>query len=183
MGRRDLHEGLERWLPVPGYEGLYSASSEGRIRSEDRVIYTKAGVRNVRGKVLSLNPMPDGYPAVTLCKDWKHTKRRVHVWIARTFHGPRPRGFEIRHRDGDKSNNRERNLVYGSSQDNSDDCALHGRFRRGDRHQNTILSDQQVAEILALPQGTRNNNIIEKWALRNGVSKGHVYNIRARYRR
>lgn len=183
MGRQDIHEGLERWLFIPGYEGLYSASSEGRIRSEDRAIYTKNGVRQVKGRVLSSTPMRDGYPAVTLCKDGKHTKRRAHVWIARTFHGPRPSGFEIRHRDGDKTNNSEGNLVYGSSQENSDDCQEHGRFRRGERHQNTVLSDEQVREILNLPPGTRGNNVIEKWALRNGVSKGHVYNIRARYRR
>lgn len=183
MGRADLQEGLERWLPVPEYEGLYSASSFGRIRSEDRCLQTKIGLRSLKGRVLSSRPMADGYPAVTLCKGDEQVKRRVHVWIALTFHGARPLGTEIRHKDGDKLNNREDNLVYGTSQDNSDDCEAHGRFHRGLKHQNAVLSAEQIEEILALPAGTRGNNVIEKWALRNGVSKGHVYNIRAGYRR
>ena len=119
MAGKDLHERLEYWVPIPGYEGLYSASNRGRIRSEDRTLYTKSGVRQVKGRVLSLVPMPDGYPAVTLCKDWKHTKRRVHVWVALAFHGPRPRGYEIRHKDGDKTNNAEHNIAYGASQENT----------------------------------------------------------------
>lgn len=151
--------------------------------SEGRTVYTKTGCRMITGRCLSSTPAKDGYPVVTLCKNWRHEKRRVHVLVALAFLGSRPTGYEIRHKDGNKANNAVSNLAYGSSQENSDDCADHGRFRRGTNHQNTVLTDEQVEELRNLPAGTRGNSVVATWAARNGVSKGHAYNIRNGRRR
>jgi hypothetical protein len=183
MGRQDIHEGLI-WVPIPGYEGVYSASDTGLVRREAG----KVGGRNGTTRVIKsrvLRPVVDkaGYAFVTLSLRGVHDKRRLHSWVALAFHGPRPEGSEVRHLDGDKSNNAPDNLVYGSSKDNSDDCARHGRFRTGMSHQNAVLSGDQVREAMSLPAGVKGNNVIAKWAARNGVSPGHVYNIRSGYRR
>jgi len=35
----------ERWLPIPGYEGFYEVSDQGRVRSLDRYVSTQDGPR------------------------------------------------------------------------------------------------------------------------------------------
>ncbi len=47
----------EIWRPVPGWEGLYSVSNRGRVRSEPRDVYraTIASGYWVRGRVLRPN--------------------------------------------------------------------------------------------------------------------------------
>ena len=46
-------EVLEEWKVIPGYEGMYEASSKGNIRSLDREIKDKNGhIRHQKGKVI-----------------------------------------------------------------------------------------------------------------------------------
>ena len=43
----------ERWKPVTGYEGIYEASSHGRVRSVDRTVTRSDGqVHRRKGKLL-----------------------------------------------------------------------------------------------------------------------------------
>ena len=169
----------EAWKPVPGYAGFYSASTLGRLRREPGYVKTKAGwLKYVPGGLLKCSPGPDGYPVATLSLEGVHDKRRLHIWIALSFHGAPDEGAEVRHRDGNKRNCAPDNLIYGTSLENSEDCARHGRFRRGLDHQNAVLTDEQVNEIRALGHGE-----IGRWADRNGVSRGHVYNVRIGHRR
>lgn len=46
----------ERWLPVPGYEGYYEVSDQGRVRSVEREVYSRqwGNYRRVPGRYLSL---------------------------------------------------------------------------------------------------------------------------------
>ena len=62
------HTAVERWLPIPGTDGYYEASSHGQIRSVDRTILRSDGVfKRLRGQVLKpqLNET-DGRLYVTL---------------------------------------------------------------------------------------------------------------------
>lgn len=100
----------ERWLPVVGHEGLYEVSDIGRVR---RI----AGGRGARaGRVLGGKISDPGYRAVSLGAD--HTER-VHVLVAAAFIGPRPAGYTINHRDGDKLNNTVENLEYATYSENN----------------------------------------------------------------
>jgi hypothetical protein len=47
----------EHWRPVPDWEGLYSVSNHGRVRSEPRYVYRPGIARGyrVRGRVLKPN--------------------------------------------------------------------------------------------------------------------------------
>src|SRR5215469_14491810 len=101
--------GPERWKPIPGHKG-YEASSEGRIRSVPRTL--RDGRRH-GGVVLAQQPDKDGYPTVMLGRKRMRVARAVQL----AFAGP----AEVRHRDGDRSNSKPVNLVWGSRVENEED--------------------------------------------------------------
>ena len=103
----------EEWRPIPGYEGLYSASSLGRIRS-DR--YDSG--RTWPGRVLRPAPSRKGYLQLVLCRDKVQKTLKVHVLVAATFLGPCPLGFTVNHKHGNKLDNRPGELEYLSNLDN-----------------------------------------------------------------
>lgn len=122
----------ERWRAIPGYEGLYEASSEGRIRSLDREVRTGIDARRViKGRILSQVPGAYGYLLVGLYLRGGGKRRTyaVHSLVVATFHGPRPsEDHECCHWDNDRTNNRASNLRWGTRSENRDDQRRHGTF-------------------------------------------------------
>jgi hypothetical protein len=169
----------EEWRDVVGFgEGLYQVSSSGKVRSLDRVTRGRNGsTRIVRGRDL-VQAHNGAYPTVNISVGGRKLTKLVHGLVAAAFLGSRPRYHEVRHKDGDGFNCRADNLEYGSSSDNTQDTFRHGTMLTGEKHQNTILTEDQVEEIRALSKGS-----IRQWAEDHGVSKGHVYNIRYGARR
>lgn len=110
----------EGWLPVPEFPH-YEVSDLGRVRRGARV--------------LKAWPIPQGYLYVTLCDGIHHRRRvRVHVLVMEVFVGPRPEGMpDIRHLDGDPTNNVLANLTYGTKSENSLDIVRHGRHHLASR--------------------------------------------------
>lgn len=109
----------EEWRAVPGYEGLYEVSNEGRVRSMKR--------RGTSGKVLAhKRAQRGGYLTVSLLRHCEQTTRPVHSLVLEAFVGPRPAGAEIRHLDGDPTNARLGNLAYGTHSENARDKRAHG---------------------------------------------------------
>lgn len=113
----------ERWLPVPGFEGMYAVSDLGRVRS-----LARKGVRKDR----LMKPSRDrgGYFRVILTKDRAKTYATVHRLVTAAFIGPLPPGKETRHLDGDQANNALSNLTYGTRSENSLDMVRHGTHRQ-----------------------------------------------------
>jgi hypothetical protein len=117
----------ERWLPVTGYEGLYSISDHGHARGEPRVIKnSNGGFRKWKGKLLKVSqPRPGNrairYPTVTLYKDGIPNKVRIHNLVAEHFIGRRPKGAEVLHWDDNPLNAIWTNLRYGSHAENRAD--------------------------------------------------------------
>ena len=71
---------LERWRPVPGYVGCYEVSDQGRVRSVDRVITRRNGMRyRARGRVLRPALHRPWVRAVTLarCGHFRHDQRQA----------------------------------------------------------------------------------------------------------
>ncbi|QUH01416.1 HNH endonuclease [Saccharopolyspora erythraea] len=104
----------EIWRPVPGWVS-YEASNKGRVRS----------VRS--GRVLSSPPGGDGYRRVYFKVEGRRSAWTVHRVVLAAFRGPRPEGAQIRHLDGDKSNNHLENLAYGTPSENAADTKRHGQ--------------------------------------------------------
>ena len=114
----------EIWKPIPGWEGSYEVSDHGRVRSVDRIVTTRTGIRKrYHGRVLALTADRSGHLAVSLgrAKD-----KAVHRLVLEAFVGPCPEGQECCHNDGDPTNNNLSNLRWGSPTENAFDRVRHG---------------------------------------------------------
>lgn len=103
----------EEWRNIPGFRD-YQVSTLGSLFSHKS------------GRELSAAPNKGGYRQVNLRRDGQGHRRYVHQLVAVTFIGPRPDGAEVRHLDGDRSNNSLANLVYGTTAENAQDRVRHG---------------------------------------------------------
>ena len=121
---------MEVWKPVPGYEGFYSVSDLGRVRSDKRTIVDKNGhSRRIPGAIITPEKKSSGYLIVRLCKNHDQTKRYVHRIVLETFVGEAPAGMQACHWNDDKEDNRPENLRWGTPNENMFD-----RVRNGIHH-------------------------------------------------
>lgn len=116
---------MERWLPVPGYEGAYEVSDRGRVRSLDRI--TAQG-RPCKGIVLTQLNGSKGYKQVGLHRSGQ-TTHHVHRLVLLAFAGPAPEGMEVRHLNGDRTDNTLANLTWGTHLENMRDQREHGTHK------------------------------------------------------
>lgn len=104
----------ETWRDVPGTDGRYSVSDQGRVWSRPR--------QGTAGGELRQQVRVDGYLQVNVGGRWVKT----HRLVALTFHGAPEPGEVVRHRNGDRSDNRAENLRWGTSSENTLDSVKHG---------------------------------------------------------
>lgn len=93
----------ERWLPIPGYEGLYEVSDSGRVRS----LFS--------GRQLAVPLDRKGYPRLVLKgKSWA-----VHRAVMAAF-SPRDdwQQLQVNHKDGNRANNCIGNLEWCTASQN-----------------------------------------------------------------
>jgi hypothetical protein len=156
----------ERWLPVVGYEGWYEVSDLGRVRRIKPEKATKPG------RFLTPYTNKHGYVMHGLSKEGKLQQIQLHRLILTAFIGPRPEGYQARHLNGDKLDNRLENLAWGTPAENQRDVDTHGRRRRGEQHPNSKLTREQAEYILASSDPPR------VLAARFGVGRGLIHDIR-----
>lgn len=144
----------EEWRVIPGSEGYYEASSEGRIRS---VAIQTSSTGRKRGRVLSPKPhrRRKGYLCIRFCVPGaKKKSATVHQSVALTFIGPVPEGCQVNHKDGNKENNRPGNLEYVTVLENirhSWETGLHKNdCRKGESNREAKLTEEDVRTIRAI---------------------------------
>lgn len=105
-------ETIERWVDIPGYEGLYRVSDIGNVVS---VNFHGTG----RPKVLRQENTKNGYKRITLSKHGAIKRFSVHRLVAICFI-PNPHNYPcINHKDENPSNNRAENLEWCTVQYNT----------------------------------------------------------------
>ncbi len=134
----------EVWRNIPSHPG-YAASNLGRVRSIAR---TDTLGRIVFERVLKLYTNKRGYKLVRLSP----LTKSVHAVVAEAFYGPRPRGMEVAHNDGNPSNNRADNLRYATRKENEADKDRHGTrfYAFGERNGHAKLKIDDVIDIVGL---------------------------------
>lgn len=118
---------MEIWKDIPGYEGRYQVSDQGRVRSCDRAIefpayttgsgvYRGASKRVFKGRVLKPGRVKSGHLSLPLGRPL--IGRMVHQLVLLAFVGPCPAGHEVLHLNHDPADNRLSNLRYGTRSEN-----------------------------------------------------------------
>lgn len=92
----------------------------------------------------------NGYPSVRITLAGKRVHYSVHSLVAAAFLPNKPSTrHEIRHLDGEKTNNHADNLAWGTQKENADDRERHGRTSRGESHSASIKASNQADAIRA----------------------------------
>ena len=165
---------MEQWLPVVGYEGFYEVSSLGNVR---RIYQTKSGRDLHKPIPFILTPSTNsrGYREVEFFDQKSHT---VHSLVCAAFIGPRPRGFDISHKNLCKTDNALENLEYLSRADHLRYSFKHGERpqwqKSGEQNSNARLTENQVQEIRELLKECHPQ---QKIADRFGVTQPTIWRI------
>lgn len=122
------------------FEPDYWVNREGIVLASTN--WKGTGIREIRTV-----PDKDGYRCIRVSIDGARRKMRVHKLVAIAFLPPRRPGEQIRHLDGDRTNNDVSNLAWGTSAENARDRAEHGRTASGSRNGNSKLNEEQVVAI------------------------------------
>lgn len=138
--------------PIPSAVDHF-ASADGRVFS-----CARAGVLRERRPNLG----PRGYLQLTVNTGGRMLGHPVHRMVAEAFHGARREGLQVRHLNGNRTDNRSENLAWGTAQENIDDRERHGTTARGARsgmhtrperrspgarNGNAVLTEAQAAQI------------------------------------
>jgi hypothetical protein len=164
---------FEEWRQVVGFEGSYSVSSLGRVRSEARLRPYRGSARRQPERVLRPG-VRNGYPFVNLYRAGRPTMVDVHRLVLLAFVGKPPKpDMECAHGDGDTLNCAITNLRWATHRDNLADCVAHGTSNRGERHGMAKLTASQV---LAIRADRRSHSAC---AAEFGISRGNVTHIKS----
>lgn len=171
---------MELWKDIPNWEGWYQVSNLGRVRSVDRISIAGGVPAKYTGKVLAANPTKAGYPLVSLVRPGKREYRTVHALVMRTFVGEPPKGQEVCHNNGVRTDCRLDNLRYDTRRNNSLDRRVHGtashdNYEKGEERGNAKLTEESVRYIRNNPSES-----LKTLSQRFGVSISCVHLARKR---
>ena len=131
----------ERWLPIPGYVGLYAVSDRGQVMSMN---YARTGLPQVMRQA-----QRRGYRAVQLQTGSEGKTLSVHSLVMLAFAGPRPKGMQVNHVNGIKHDNRLANLEYVTASENRKHSYRIGlASNAGENHSGHKLTDEIVRDII-----------------------------------
>ena len=117
----------EIWKAIPGYETHYEASSCGRVRSKERVVFDiKDGQKRRRvfkPRILSPNiSAKHGRPSVMLSVQGETKRILIARLVCLAFHGLPPEGkTNVLHHNDEGMDNVPENLRWGTLKENAAD--------------------------------------------------------------
>ena len=104
--------GGEIWKDVVGYEGYYSVSNKGRLKSLSRDVFTSNRVIHTQDRIMEQTTNVGGYYYVTLSKNGSCKKCLVHRLVALTFIDNPNNYPHVDHIDTNPKNNCVENLRW-----------------------------------------------------------------------
>ncbi len=157
---------MEEWRDIKGFEGLYSVSSLGRVKSHARCVghYTK------QDKILKNELTWQGYARVVLCKDKVTSRFAVHRLVAQAFLPADAERTIVNHKDGIKADNSVGNLEWCSYSEHAIATGLRGKDSK-------TIPDAIRLKVLAYYVKRCKLRGLKATAAVFGISKSSVANI------
>lgn len=138
----------EIWRDIPRYEGLYSISTSGDIKSLGRLIRCRGGERFKNETNVTSYPNQKGYVMVQLYKGGHRKNFTIHRLLSITFLENPENLPQINHKDGNKQNNSLENLEWCSSLHNVQHSRITGLNKNYGEKVNTVkLKESEVLKI------------------------------------
>lgn len=127
-----------------------------------------------RGWTLSPWLTDNGYLQVHAMVNGRRRGVTVHIIVCEAWHGGRPEGMEVAHKNGVKTDCRPANLHWKTRPANHADKVDHGTVQRGETANNRKLTEAEVTAMRAASAGGRSNY---RLARDHGISIQHVGRI------
>lgn len=155
------------WGYIPEWEGYYQASTNGAIRSVDRLTAS----RPAKGKILKPSLQNSGYLIVGLCRGKKTKTILVHRAVALTFI-PNPEGKKyVNHKDGNKLNNSVSNLEWCTFSENIQHSYDNGSRVISDRHKEGLIAFNKETKSKIVYQYDSSGNFVKAYTSAVEASK------------
>ena len=163
------------WKTIPNFSN-YESSNTGFLRS---INYKRSG------KKVILKPSESrGYLKTMLKRDDnKYKSWNVHNFIMLSFKGPKQKGQEVNHIDGNKLNNNINNLEYCTRSENMKHAFDNGLAtpKKGELNPSSKLTSDDVKEIRAYVKSKKDQGIRfygrKKLAEKYNISESHIKDI------
>ena len=112
-----------------------------------------------------------GYHVVGISIGGKVKTRSVHSLVAEAFHGPRPDGHVVNHKNSIRTDNRPENLEWVTPQQNVRHAMLAGRHSScGENNPKAKLRAYDVADIRAMiARGWSDEHIASTFSVSDGT--------------
>jgi len=166
---------LDDIRPIPGYEGLYSVTADGRVRSHGRIIHRNYPIDRPRTHPTDVMQLPErwlkpgrtmhGYLTVSLINTERVQRTHpIHQLVLLTWGPPKPSPFhEPNHKDSDRTNNSLENLEWVTRRENMFHAKAKGRTR---------LPPHEIGEKNGLAKLTEKIVLEIRYRYANGESQG-----------
>lgn len=165
----------ETWKDIPGYEGFYQISNLGTVKSLERTVCSASSsvkTRNLKERVIVHHLSGDStkYPTVTIQKDGKKQKFKIHLLLLELFKGKRPSPDHVaRHLNDDPMDFSLSNLEWGTQSQNMKDKFKNGYVHHGrkltDEETEAIKKDKRTQRVIADEYGVNQKTV---WRIKNG---------------
>ena len=109
----------EIWKSIKGYEGSYSVSNKGRVKSEARYVKWGIGRKFIPERILTPICHKNGYYFVGLKLNNKQHIYSIHRLVAASFINEYSDDKQVHHLNEDKSDNRLENLKVLSADEHN----------------------------------------------------------------
>ena len=152
----------EIWKDIVDFEGYYQVSNLGRVKSLNRIVINKGSCKTskqckakLKGQLMKQRYSYNGYLRVKLMKDSKKHGFFVHGLVCQAFHGLRPLGKQVNHKDRIKTNNNSDNLEWLTMSENEQ----HIYDNLGSKKQRVILDLNTGVYYYSINDAAKYNNI------------------------
>ena len=172
---------MEEYKDIPGYEGMYAVTKDGRVWShpKETIVGGRGGVRVDGGRFLSNKPHHQGYCRVHI-RDKNNIRKGmlVHRLVAMTYI-PNPDALPfINHLNGDTQDNRVDNLEWCDNKRNTkhayDNGWIKTPYQQGEANSQAKLTVDDARRIKELSAAGMGDTAISR---ETGISRSAVKDV------